>query len=198
MVHIDRLEANPWNPNRMDDITFQKELASLRKFGYVNPIIVRQLGERWQIIDGEHRKKALKRLDVEGEIPVTVIDKLDDSEAKQLTIVLNETRGKADPKRMGDLLLDLLGSESKSDLLDVLPYSPPVFDKLAGLAPLDWETVEQETVARPTGGWVERTYRLPREAAEIIDEALMKVRNQEVDIADWQALEFIAADFLGK
>lgn len=192
MVEPSRLEANPWNPNRMDEQMFQKELASLRKFGYVNPIICRKIDDRYQIIDGEHRKKALLRLGIEGAVPVTVIDDLSDSDAKQLTVVLNETRGRASNDLLGDLLKDLLGTEAKTDLLDILPYSPPVFDKLVGLAPLDWDA--PEPVAKG-GGWVERTYRMPREAAEVIDEAISKARGGE-EMEEWQALEMVAADFL--
>ena len=52
VVRLDELDANPWNPNVMDTFMFEKELASIRTFGYVSPIIVRPLGERYQIIDG--------------------------------------------------------------------------------------------------------------------------------------------------
>lgn len=192
IVHLLDLDANPWNPNRMDEQMFQKEIASLRKFGYVNPIIVRRNGTRYQIIDGEHRKKALIKLGVVSKVPVTVISDLNDSDAKQLTIVLNETRGRSDPAKMGELLKDLLSVESKTDLLDILPYSPPVFEKLAGLAPLDWDQVDP---VPKSGGWIERTYRMPREAAEVLDSAIAKAKEGE-EMDEWQALEMVAAEFL--
>lgn len=196
-VALDDLSPNPWNPNEMDERMFQKELSSLRKFGYVNPIVCRELkGKTLQIVDGEQRWKAMRRLGWTGTYEVVVIKGLGDAEAKQLTIILNETRGRADPAKLGDLLTDLLKTEVKSDLLDVLPYSPPVFDKLAGLDDFDWGSIEQPDA--PKGTWVERTYRMPREAAEVIDDGIARVREQEVNISDWQALELMAADYLGK
>lgn len=190
-VAIGLLRANPWNPNKMDPAMYRKELASIRKFGFVDPITVRSVAGGFEIIDGEHRWRAARELGF-AEIPIFSLGPMPDEDAKQLTIVLNETRGKAEPRKLGALLKDLLESESKSDLLDLLPYSPPVFDKLVG----DMELEEwAQPALSPAASWVERTYRLPVEAAEVIDEAMAKAKDDE-EIADWQALERIAADFL--
>jgi hypothetical protein len=189
---IERLVPNPWNPNVMDDEMYRKELASLRKFGYVSQILVRELPDQVQIIDGENRWKGLKHLGF-TEVDTTVVEGLTDEEAKQLTIVLNETRGRADPKKLGLLLQDLLVAIPKTDLLDVLPLSPIQFDRLAGLEGFDWGTLGKD---EPSGNrWVERTYRLPVDAALVIDEAIEKAKDGE-EILDWQALEMVAADFL--
>ena len=192
---INDLVPNPWNPNVMDQEMYRKELASLRKFGYVNPVLVRELGSKGQIIDGEHRWKGLKQLGY-TEVETTVIEGLTDEEAKQLTIVLNETRGHADPTKLGVLLRDLLEDIPKSDLLDVLPIRPEQFDRLAGLEGFDWGTLDDNPGLAGTGrSWVERTYRLPAEAALVIDEAIEKAKDGE-ELQDWQGLEMVAADFL--
>lgn len=194
---IEALSPNPWNPNVMDDEMYRKELASLRRFGYVNPVLVRELAHTVQIIDGEHRWKGLKQLGYR-ELETTVIEGLTDEEAKQLTIVLNETRGRADPKKLGVLLGELLQNVPKADLLDVLPISPVNFDRLTGLEDFDWGGLG----GRPEDGgpaegrsWVERTYRLPKEAALVIDEAIEAAKDGE-ELQDWQGLEAIAADYL--
>ena len=195
VVYLNQLRPNAWNPNRMNDEMYRKELASIKKFGYVNPILVREQGADYEIIDGEHRWRALNQLGYE-EAEVTVIEGLADEEAKQLTIVLNETRGKADPKRLGELLTDLLRDVPKTDLLDLLPLSPVEFDRLAGLEDFDWAGLEEVSrTSAETRSWVERTYRLPQEAAAVIDEALATAKDGQ-ELPDWQALEAIAADFL--
>jgi hypothetical protein len=195
VAHIADVRPNAWNPNRMNAEMYRKELASLRKFGYINPIIVREVGNKYEIIDGEHRWRALNELGYDL-IEVTVIEGLNDEEAKQLTIVLNETRGRADPQKLGVLLADLLDSIPKSDLLDVLPLSPVDFDRIVGLEGFDWGSLSSEPVGSEPKTWVERTYRLPKEAAAVIDEALINAKDGDEGIADWQALEAIAADFL--
>jgi ParB-like nuclease family protein len=187
------LVPNPWNPNRMDSEMFRKELASIKQFGFVNPIIARTFGEHLQIIDGEHRWRAAKEIGM-TEVPVTLVDGLSDADAKQLTIVLNETRGRADADLLGALLKDLLSEGvPKADLLDVMPFGPSQFDKLTGLTDFDWSALE--THRDETTSWVERTYRLPRDAAAVIDDALAAAKG-EGELEDWQGLELIAADFL--
>lgn len=195
IVKLSEVQPNGWNPNVMNKEMYRKELASLRKFGYVNPILVRAKGKGYEIIDGEHRWRALHELGYE-EAEVTMIEGLNDEEAKQLTIVLNETRGRADPEKLGGLLRDLLEDVPKTDLLDVLPLSPIDFDRLSGLEEFDWGGLGTPAAGDGVSkSWVERTYRLPQEAASVIDEALAAAKDGE-DLPDWQALEAIAADFL--
>jgi len=196
VISLDMLRKNSWNPNVMNDEMYRKELASIRKFGYVNPILARDLGTHYEIIDGEHRWKALKQL-AYSEAEVTVIEGLTDEEAKQLTIVLNETRGTPDQGKLGNLLRDLLENVPKADLLDVLPIDPVRFDRLAGLEAFDWGALgKEEDLGIPNARWVERTYRLPKDAALVIDEAIEKAKDGE-ELQDWQGLEFIAAEYLG-
>ena len=194
-IHLSEAQPNSWNPNVMNDEMYRKELASIRKFGYVNPILVRNKGKGYEIIDGEHRWRALHQLGYE-EAEVTLIEGLTDEEAKQLTIVLNETRGRANPEKLGALLKDLLGDVPKSDLLDVLPLSPIDFDRLTGLDSFDWQGLgDVPEVDGTAKTWVERTYRLPKDAANVIDQAIAQAKEGE-ELPDWQALEAIAADFL--
>jgi ParB-like chromosome segregation protein Spo0J len=198
ILPLAKLQPNTWNPNVMNAEMYRKELASLKKFGYVNPMLVRHKGSGYEIIDGEHRWRALHELGYD-EVEVTIIEGIGDEEAKQLTIVLNETRGRPNPEKLGVLLSDLLGSIPKSDLLDVLPISPPDFDRLAGLEGFDWGALGEETQDSGESGtrsWVERTYRLPKDAAAVIDDAIRAVQADDEGVAEWQALEAIAADFL--
>jgi hypothetical protein len=201
------LRPNPWNPNKMDEFMFQKELNSITRFGFVTPIIIRTTPEGWyQIIDGEHRWKAAKQLEM-AEIPVWNLGVISDVDAKQLTVVLNETRGTAERDKLGELLKDLLTTETSQSLLDVLPFSVEQFGELAQLPKFDWNEFENQVTkpgsASTKGKWVERIYRMPVEAAEVLDDAIRKVK-QNVDaeyndseFSDWQAIELLAAEYLG-
>jgi hypothetical protein len=200
-VALDRLRPNPWNPNAMDDFMFQKELESIRKFGFVSPIIVRSVPDGIEIVDGEHRWNAARQLGL-TRVPIWDIGRISDVDAKELTVVLNETRGKADPAKLSALLKDLLTSETTASLLSVLPFTTEAFNQLAELPAFDWDQLES-AVLNPRAGssWVERTYRMPREVANVIDEAVHKARTtvkRELndDLTDWQALEVIAAEYL--
>jgi hypothetical protein len=194
---------------------YQKELASIRRFGLVTPLIVRSIstpippprtGPRrgkgsslpskiYELIDGEHRLRAAKELGY-TEVPIWNLGDISDAVAKQLTIVLNETRGSSDPGKLGELLMDLLETELPADLLEVLPFPEERFAELTKLAEFDWNALVEPK--KEATGWVERTYRMPKESAAVIDEAISRVKDDSGSVKDWHALEWICAEFLAK
>jgi len=196
------LQPNPWNPNSMDPEMLQSARNSIKEFGFVDPVTIRHLGlATYQIIDGEHRWRIALELKLPT-IPAMNLGPLSDSVAQQLTIVLNATRGQANPEKLGKLLRDLMATETKEHLLSTLPYTREALDRLTGLPAMTWEALDRPQrpmlpTERPSA-WVERTYRMPKDSAEVIDQAIAKVREQEdQEVSDWQALELISADFLG-
>lgn len=194
---LDWLVPNAWNPNKMTESMFEKELNSIKEFGFVDPITVRQLSaELYEIIDGEHRWRAAGRLGMTA-VPCTIVRGLCDQQVKKLTPILNGLRGEPDPAKLSDLLRDLLASETTESLLRTMPFEVGQFNDLAGIAPFDWDAFEEQ-MNQPTGrskeSWVERTYRMPADAAGVIDSAIKLVQSD--GMPDWQALEFICADYL--
>jgi ParB/RepB/Spo0J family partition protein len=195
-ISVEDLVPNPWNPNRMDDEMLRKEVESIKEFGFVDPITVRVFAAMWQIIDGEHRWKAAKIVGLDR-IPCIVLDVADDI-AEQLTIVLNDLRGKPNEERLAALVKDLSTRRSMLDLEKVLPYKR---ERLAEMiaerkADFDWDALKRpKAEEKPEPRWVERVYRFPPAAAEVIDGAIAKVREDE-GIEDWAALELICADYM--
>jgi ParB-like chromosome segregation protein Spo0J len=199
----DRLTPNPWNPNRMDEEMFAKERASIRAFGFVDPLTVRDIrdGDMFEIIDGEHRWKAgyAEGVDI---FPCIVLDVTED-EAKELTIILNDTRGTMQEDRLSDLVKDLAERRESSRMATLLPYDRSRMEQLLERREIDWSELEarREKMQQPQKGdserWVERVFRLPAEAAGVIDRAIERVQDEEGIDQDWRALEMIAADYLG-
>jgi ParB-like chromosome segregation protein Spo0J len=203
-VHPDALTPNPWNPNRMDDFMFRKEIESIKAFGFVVPIVVRSVPSGLEIIDGEHRWRAAQQLKLER-IPIWDLGRISDVDAKQLTIVLNETRGQPDKDKLAALIRDLQISEPTHALMTVLPFTEQAFAELAALPQFDWQQLEHMSSAPGSPAersqWIERVYRLPKDVAEVLDQALARVKanvKRELDdeLSDWQALEVLAADYL--
>lgn len=127
-IPINKLIPNAWNPNVMDSKTYQALSESFREFGDIDPILVRDLGNKYQIIDGEHRYKIAKDLGID-KIQCIVVD-VSDTQAKRLTQIMNRTKGKDDPERLMNLLDSLLAELSEDEVANGLPYSP---DDLASL-----------------------------------------------------------------
>ena len=61
MVPIDRIDPNPDQPRQvMGDLT--ELMSSIGEKGIIEPLVVRQRGERYQIVAGERRYQAAVRV----------------------------------------------------------------------------------------------------------------------------------------
>jgi ParB family chromosome partitioning protein len=93
LVHlgVDQIDPNPFQPRRQFDKTELAALAdSLRQHGMLQPILVRLVGERYQLIAGERRHRAAIEAHLH-EIPARVLD-LDDQRVAELAMVENLQR----------------------------------------------------------------------------------------------------------
>lgn len=156
-VPIGSVEPNPWNPNKQNDRQYQAEIESIVQNGFIAPILVRKVDDAYQIVDGEHRWKALRQIAEDGisanhnvpqlvsnkTIPAIVLD-ISETTAKKLTVIMNETRGRADLSELGALLQDIQ-IELGDDLITGLPYTDGQLKELMGIADFDWEQFDNKT-----------------------------------------------------
>ena len=90
-IDITKIEANPFQPRKMFDEDSLEELAqSLHTQGLLQPIAVRQVGDRYQIIAGERRFRAAQRLGW-SELPAQVHE-VDDRQMAELALTENIQR----------------------------------------------------------------------------------------------------------
>jgi hypothetical protein len=139
-VPIDSLKPNPWNPNKQTDFIFEKEKMSIKTHGFIDPILVREKDGDLEIIDGEHRFRAARSLGFE-KISVNNLGEVSDPVAKQLTIIMNETRGRADADMMSKLLKDIEQSVGLDHMIEVLPYTPTEIEAFTAEASVDWNEI---------------------------------------------------------
>ncbi len=96
-IPVDLIEPNPYQPRMAFDGEALEELAdSIRTFGLIQPISVRKLRNgRYQIISGERRFKACKRVGMD--IIPAYIRTADDQGMLEMAIVENIQRQDLDP-----------------------------------------------------------------------------------------------------
>ena len=149
-VAIDSLDANPWNPNVQSDFMFEKTIAAVKEFGFIDPVTVRSSINgvalaRKQIIDGEHRVRAAKRLGLESVLIVDLGD-VSDARAKTLTDVLNRMRGENDAQRWAEMVESI--KLEAPEMVELLPYSEAEITAMLGsVASFDWDTLSKEADA---------------------------------------------------
>lgn len=104
VVPIDLLDPNPNQPRQvMGDLS--ELMASVAEKGIIEPLIVRQLGGRYQIIAGERRYHAAVQTGLR-EVPVVVRD-VDDVEVMELALVENLQRKDLTPFEEAEALQQL-------------------------------------------------------------------------------------------
>ena len=96
MVPIERVSRSPKNPRRhFDEAELQDLASSIRQHGIVQPVVVRTVDGRLEIIAGERRWRAAQLAGL-TEIPVIVRD-VDDRTALEIAIVENVQRSDLNP-----------------------------------------------------------------------------------------------------
>ncbi len=96
LIPIEHIDRNPRNPRRQFDENDLQDLASsIRQHGIVQPVVVRSVGERYEIIAGERRWRAAQLAGLH-QIPGIVRD-VDDRTALEIAIVENVQRADLNP-----------------------------------------------------------------------------------------------------
>jgi hypothetical protein len=143
---VDAIAPNPWNPNVQSEFKFNKELDSIREFGFIDPVTVRSgrlkgpLFPKPEIIDGEHRWKAAKALGM-PQVLVLDIGRVSDEKAKVLTDILNNLRGENDPLKWHAMVQSV--ADKAPELLDLLPYKREELDAMLMSANVDWDELDE-------------------------------------------------------
>src|SRR5947209_5933262 len=89
LIPIDQIDPNPNQPRQvMGDLS--ELMASIAEKGILEPLVVRQRGDRFQIVAGERRYQAAVQVGLR-ELPV-VIREADDTEMLELALIENLQR----------------------------------------------------------------------------------------------------------
>ncbi len=95
-IALDLIESNPFQPRENFDEKGIEELAeSIKEKGVIQPIIVREYGDKYQIVAGERRFLAAKRAGL-GSIPAIIKD-ITDEESAEIALIENVQRKDLNP-----------------------------------------------------------------------------------------------------
>lgn len=123
-VPTSQLQPNKWNFNEMTVEEMKSVIESIRRFGRIYPVIVRQLAKDvYEIIDGEHRWFAHCELTLEM-ITIKNLGYVPDEIAQELTLILNETRGEPNVQKLARLVNEFVEKEGAEAVMERLPYNP--------------------------------------------------------------------------
>jgi ParB family transcriptional regulator, chromosome partitioning protein len=162
LVPIEDIEPNPQQPRQtLGDL--EELIASIREKGILEPLLVRKVGGRFQIIAGERRYRAAVEAGLD-EVPC-VLRETSDAEMMELALVENLQRKDLTPFEEADglkLLADQYGythemmaeklGKSRSSITEVLSLAsmPEAVRKLCRLADIQSKSVLLQVVRQGT------------------------------------------------
>ncbi|MGH7173489.1 MAG: ParB/RepB/Spo0J family partition protein, partial [Gemmataceae bacterium] len=95
-VPVEIIEQNPYQPRKTFDSDELAALcASIRTHGVLQPLVVRQVGERYQLVAGERRLRAAREAGLNS-VPVNVVD-FNDQQILEAALVENIQRSDLNP-----------------------------------------------------------------------------------------------------
>ena len=114
-LHLDDIIPNRFQPRQVFDEKALKELAvSIKEHGVIQPIIVRNIGNKYEIIAGERRYKASAMAGLTT-IPA-IVRNLDDKESSKVALLENLQRKNLNPieeAKTYQKILELVPNDSR-------------------------------------------------------------------------------------
>jgi hypothetical protein len=132
-IPLTSLHPHPLNSNVLPGEKLDKLARHIESTGRYPPLIVRPLGDGYQLLDGHHRARVLQRL---GHITARCdVWEVDDEQALLLLATLNRLSGADDPHRRATLVAELAEQVGKAvhELDDWLPDRAADLDRLIKL-----------------------------------------------------------------
>lgn len=186
-IDISKITRNPNQPRKNFDETALQELAdSIKQNGVLQPILVRRIGSKYQIVAGERRYQASKLAGLK-EIPVVVRD-IDDKEVFQLALIENLQRSDLSPMEEANGYRQLIDSQglTQEGLAKILSKSRSAIANTLRL--MDLPTVVQEMIEQGllTAGHARAILAVPTEEGRV--ELAQKVVKENLTVRQTENL----------
>lgn len=96
-IALDQIEPNPMQPRTdFDEDSLRQLSQSLKDDGLMQPLVVKTNGQGYTIIAGERRFRAARMAELK-EVPVVVMDEIDDGRMLELALIENLQREDLNP-----------------------------------------------------------------------------------------------------
>lgn len=96
-MQVDRIRPNPYQPRKnFDEAGLAELVESIQRHGLLQPVVLRSLGDGYELVSGERRVRAFRQLG-RPSIPAIVRPSVSDAEMLELALVENLQRRDLDP-----------------------------------------------------------------------------------------------------
>lgn len=189
IVKIDNVIPNEYNPKDQGTEEYEKIKKGLSFKGQRLPVVVREKGEKYEIIDGEQRWRACKELGFE-DIIIYNEGKVEDTEAKELTIWYQQ-QVPFNEVSLAFLVKEL--SEIPEYKME-LPFNDFELENFLEIAKEDWNNYESNfdpSEKDEEEKLIDIKFKVTEEEKEIIDKAFEATGEKEKEAFLYICEEFV-------
>jgi ParB-like chromosome segregation protein Spo0J len=173
-VEVEKLIKAKWNYKKDDKKKMSNLINSIKMHNQIELLLVRELKEGFEVVNGNHRVDALIELKIEKALCYN-LGKIPEKQAKLIAVQTNEIRFDSDPGKLGIILDELMFN--KFDLDELIPV-----DILKLISDHDIDTDYKVEKLKPYN----KTHILLSFSPEI----LVKVMEQLQPIIEMEGIEF--------
>lgn len=146
---VDALEYAAWNYKVDDDAKQAKLCANFKRNGQIENIIVRELGGgRYEVVNGNHRLKAMRALGIKacvaydlGDVPL--------STAQRIAVETNETKFDKDNLKLAQVLQSITADFSVADVALSMPFEEQEIVNFVATLSHDWSQYDPTPAPTP-------------------------------------------------
>ena len=96
-IRTDKIKPNPYQPrSKFDEDKMEELILSIKEKGIIQPVVVRPVGDEFELVAGQRRLLAAQKLGME-KLPALVMEKLSKEEMLELSLIENLQREDLNP-----------------------------------------------------------------------------------------------------
>jgi len=142
-IEVSKLIKAEWNYKKENEELSKKLLANFKEYGQVENIQVRKLGDKYEVVNGNHRLDVMIELGMKkchaynhGEITL--------QQAQLIAIATNETKFDSDALVLGELLEKMSDDIDIEEMAKTLPFDEKEIESMIDVLTFDWEQFEED------------------------------------------------------
>lgn len=191
LLPVASLHEAGWNYKVANSFLQEKLAANIKRNGQLETIIVREVDNGYEVVNGNHRLLAFRSLGTE-EVMACNIGRISDAAARRIAIETNETSFERNDLQFSERLNEILQEFPEEELMQTMPFTKEEFTDLLSVHAYNWDDA-RDGARKDKPKKNEVKISLTPEQLEIYERAKKKTGSKEDVLLIMQAIAALLA-----
>ena len=142
-IEIKDLIKAEWNYKEEDEKQTEKLIANFKKNGQVENIQIRELGDKYEVVNGNHRLDVMREIGMDKAHAYNY-GEMSKADAQIVAIETNETRFRSNAVKLGETFEELKEVYSIDEMAKTMPFDEKEISNMIDVLNFDWEQFDVE------------------------------------------------------